>query len=201
MLELTPDNPTAYSNLGVVYMDIGDAKSYAAAEAAFRKSIELAPNYEANSNLGYLYLTQKRYNDAAQQFRQAAALNDKDWRVWANLMLSYQWLGDQASAGAARGKAKAALEQLLTVTPQDAHAHSELGLYYAQENLRDKALSQAHTAIALEPKNGEVLGNVAETFEVVGRSKTSDRLRARQHGDRVRFGRPGNSARPKRRTG
>ncbi len=123
-----------------------------AAEAAFRKSIELAPNYEAYSNLGYLYFTQKRYNEAVQQFRQAAALNDKDWRVWANLMISYQWLNDQANLGPARAKAQAAIEQLLTITPQDAHAHSILGLYYAQENLRDKALSQVHTALALEPR-------------------------------------------------
>jgi serine/threonine-protein kinase len=171
VLELTPDNPTAYSNLGVVYMDIGDAKSQQAAEAAFRKSIELAPKYEAYSNLGYLYLTQKRYDDAAKQFRQAAALNDKDWRVWANLMLSYQWLNDEANATPARAKAQAALEQLLTVTPQDAHAHSELGLFYAQENLRDKALSQIHTALALDPKNGDVLGNAAETFETLGDRK------------------------------
>ncbi|HEX3121489.1 MAG TPA: protein kinase [Candidatus Acidoferrum sp.] len=171
VLELTPDNPTAYSNLGVVYMDIGDAKSQEAAEAAFRKSIELAPNYEAHSNLGYLYLMQKRYDDAAKQFREATKLNDKDWRVWANLMLSYQWLNDQANAGPARAKAQAALEQLLTVTPTDAHAHSELGLFYAQENLRDKALSHVHTALALDPKNGDVLGNAAETFETLGDRK------------------------------
>ncbi|MBV9885886.1 MAG: tetratricopeptide repeat protein, partial [Acidobacteria bacterium] len=171
VLELTPDNPTAYSNLGVVYMDMGDPKSLESAEAAFRKSIALAPNYEAYSNLGYLFFTQKRYNDAIQQFRQAATLNDKDWRVWANLMISYQWLNDQVNAGVARGKAQTAIEQLLAVRPQDAHAHSELGLYYAQENLRDKALSQVHTALALEPKNGAVLGNVAETFETLGDRK------------------------------
>jgi eukaryotic-like serine/threonine-protein kinase len=171
VLELTPDNPTAYSNLGVVYMDINDAKSNQAAEAAFRKSIELAPNYEAYSNLGYLYYTQKRFNDAVQQFRQAVTLNDKDWRVWANLMVSYQWLNDDVNAGAARGKAQAAIEQLIAVKPQDAEAHSELGVFYAQDKLRDKALSQTHTAIALEPKNKQVLANVAETFETLGDRK------------------------------
>jgi serine/threonine protein kinase/Flp pilus assembly protein TadD len=171
VIELTPDNPTAYSNLGAVYMDVGDKKSNDAAEAAFRKSIELAPNYEAYSNLGYLYLTQKRYNDASQQFRQATTLNDKDWRVWANLMLSYQWLNDETNARPARAKAQAAIEQLIAVTPQDAHARSELGLYYAQENLRDKALTQAHAALALDPKNGQVLGNVAEMFETLGDRK------------------------------
>jgi eukaryotic-like serine/threonine-protein kinase len=171
VIELTPDNSTAYSNLGVVYMDIGDAKSFDAAESAFHKSIELAPNYEAYSNLGYLYFTQKRYKDAVEQYRRAVALNDKDWRVWANLVSSYQWLNDEANAGVARAKAQTAIEQLLVAKPQDAYAHSELGLIYAQQNLRDKALSQAHTALALEPKNGDVLGNLAETFETLGDRK------------------------------
>ena len=57
------------------------------------------------------------------------------------------------------------------MTPTDAHAHSELGLFYAQENLRDKALSHVHTALALDPKNGDVLGNAAETFETLGDRK------------------------------
>jgi Flp pilus assembly protein TadD len=171
VIELTPDNPTAYSDLGAIYMDIGDAKSYEAAGAAFRKSIELAPNYEAYSNLGYLYFLQRRYNDAVQQFQRALALNDKDWRVWANLMISYQWLNDEVRANEARSKAQAAIEQLLEVTPQDAHAHSELGRYYAQENLRDEALSQIRTALALGPKNGEVLANAAEISETLGDRK------------------------------
>ena len=59
VIELTPDNATAYSNLGAVYMDVGDAKSNEAAEAAFKKSLQLAPKYEAYSNLGYLYFTAK----------------------------------------------------------------------------------------------------------------------------------------------
>ena len=171
VIELTPDNATAYSNLGAVYMDIGDAKSYAAAEAAFKKSIQLAPKYEAYTNIGYLYFMQKRYDDAVQAYRQALALNDKDWRVWANLLIAYQWLKDEDNIRVARDKARSAIEQELLVTPQNAQAHSLLGTYYAEENLRDKALSQAHTAFALEPKDGNVLANIAEIYETIGDRK------------------------------
>jgi serine/threonine protein kinase/Flp pilus assembly protein TadD len=171
VIELTPDNTTAYGNLGIVYMDMGDAKSYEAAEAAFRKSIELAPKYETYSNLGYLYYLQKRYNDAVQQFQLALKLNDKDWRVWANLVICYQWLNDEANVATSRAKAQSTIEQILTVTPQDAVAHSLLSTYYADQNLRDKALSQVRTALALEPKDGKVLANVAETYETLGDRK------------------------------
>ena len=40
-----------------------------------------------------------------------------------------------------------------------------------RKNLRDKALTQAHAALALDPKNGQVLGNVAEIFETLGDRK------------------------------
>src|SRR5215472_10083220 len=88
VVELTPDNPEAYSDLGVVYMEQKDSRSYAAAEAAFQKSIQLAPNYQAYTNLGLLYIDQKRYAEAADATRKALELNDKDWRVWANLQLA-----------------------------------------------------------------------------------------------------------------
>jgi serine/threonine protein kinase/Flp pilus assembly protein TadD/TolB-like protein len=171
VIELTPDNATAYSDLGAVYMDVGDAKSYEAAEAAFRKSIELAPKYEAYSNMGYLYFVQKKYTDAVRTLRRALELNDKDWRVWANLLISYQWLKDEANIPATREKAQTAIEQALAVTPQNAKAHSLLGTYYAEENLKEKALSQAHTALALEPKNPDVLSDVAEMYEIIGDRK------------------------------
>ena len=54
IIELTPDNPEAYSDLGDMRM--ADSHSAAAAEAAFQKSIQLAPNYQAYSNLGRLYI-------------------------------------------------------------------------------------------------------------------------------------------------
>src|SRR5215831_1656277 len=64
IIELTPDNPEAYSDLGVQYMQLADAESSVAAEAALRKSIQLAPNYQAYANLGWLYLQQKRYDES-----------------------------------------------------------------------------------------------------------------------------------------
>ena len=59
--ELTPDNTEGYSNLGIEYMELNDPASYVAAEAALKKSIQLAPNYPAFANLGWLYMNEKRY--------------------------------------------------------------------------------------------------------------------------------------------
>ena len=90
VIELTPDNSRAYSNLGAEYIDDGDPKNFPAAEAALKQSLQITPTYDAYSNLGYLYYVQKRYGEAVQAYNDALALNDKDWRVWANLYVCYR---------------------------------------------------------------------------------------------------------------
>jgi eukaryotic-like serine/threonine-protein kinase len=167
VIEITPDNATAYSNLGAEYMELPDNKGYPAAEAAFKKSLQIVPNYAAYSNLGYLYFSVDRYAEAVPIFRQALALNDKDWRVWANLFVSYQWLKDDVNIVPVRKKTIELLEKTIAVTPQNAKAHSMLSILYASDD-REKALSQVRTALALEPKNPDVLSDIAVTYEALG---------------------------------
>jgi len=120
IIELTPDNPEAYSDLGVQYMQLADAESSVAAEDALRKSIQLAPNYQAYANLGWLYLQQKRYDESVASTRKALEFNDRDWRVWSNLQLAYTWLQDQPQLRAARARTLSLLEQYAAVNPNDA---------------------------------------------------------------------------------
>ncbi len=176
VIELTPDNPVAYSNLGAEYMSLNDSQSNAAAEAAFRKSIQLAPNYEAFANLGFLYITEKRYADGVQATRQALALNDKDWRVWANLLLAYQWLKDDENFRIVRAKTLSLLEEYAALNSQEAAVQSALSTFYAEDKLREKALAHVDSALALAPKDSSVLADVAETYEDLG-----DRKRAIQY--------------------
>ena len=176
VIELTPDNAEAYSNLGAEYIGLNDSQSHAAAEAAFKKSIQLAPTYAAYANLGWLYMTQKRYADAVQPTRQALALNDKDWRVWANLLVVYQWLKDDANMLAVRTKTLKLLEEYAAVNPQEAPVQSALSTFYAEDKLREKALAHVDTALAIAPKDPAVLADVAETYEDLG-----DRKRALQY--------------------
>jgi len=175
IIELTPDNPEAYSDLGVQYMQLSDSESALAAEAAFRKSIQLAPNYQAYANLGWLYMDQKRYDESAAATRKALDLNDKDWRVWSNLQLAYTWLNDEKQRRAARSQALSRLEQYSAVNPNEAPVQSMLSMLYAEDKLRDKALSRAKSALALSPNDPSILADIAETHLDLG-----DRRRAVQ---------------------
>jgi serine/threonine protein kinase/tetratricopeptide (TPR) repeat protein len=175
IIELTPDNPEAYSDLGVQYMQLGDADSFVAAEAALRKSIQLAPNYQAYANLGWLYLQQKRYDESAAATQKALELNDRDWRVWSNLQLAYTWLQDEPQLRAARAKTLSLLERYAAVNPNDAPAQSMLSMLYAEDKLRDRALDRAKSALVLSPNDPSILADIAETHLDLG-----DRRRALQ---------------------
>jgi eukaryotic-like serine/threonine-protein kinase len=175
VIKLTPDNTSAYNDLGVAYMELSDSKSDAAAEAAFQKSIQLAPNYQAFANLGWLYMNQKRYSESAVATRKALELNDKDWRVWANLQQAYIWLKDDEKMRSARAKTLSLLEQYASLNSPEARVQSMLSTYYAEDKLREKALACANAALRLTPKDPWVLADIAETYDRLG-----DRQRAIQ---------------------
>lgn len=98
-------------------------------------------------------------------------MNDKDFMVWANLAAAYESMGDLNKAAAAQDREQPLLEQALEKSPRDAAAHARLGLLYAHKKLREKAVSQTQTAVALAPDDADVLDNVGETYELLGDRK------------------------------
>ena len=91
--------------------------------------------------------------------------------VWANLAAAYQNLGDLNKAAAAQDREQPLLEQALQQSPRDAAAHARLALLYAEKKMREKALSQIQTALALAPEDSDVLENVGEAYELLGDRK------------------------------
>jgi serine/threonine-protein kinase len=168
VIELTPDNATAYSNLAGAYLDQGDAANHSEAEKDLQKSIELAPSYAAYANLGNLYMEEKRYQDAVAATRKALELNDRDYLVWDNLRIAYQWLGDESHGAEARKKTIALLEEYIHSHAQDGPAHSLLAKLYALDHQGSRVASHIESALALEPTDLNVLEDVAETYAALG---------------------------------
>src|SRR5262249_33509763 len=116
-IQLTPDNAQVYSNLAAAYLDAGDPKLRPLAEAALKKSIELSPSYPAYANLGILYAQEKRYSLAAEATEKALQLNNKNYLVWGNLVIAYEWLNQTDKAAAARERQFTLIEANLKVKP------------------------------------------------------------------------------------
>jgi serine/threonine-protein kinase len=161
-----------------------DAQAPANAEAAFKKSLSIAPTYRAYANLGWLYLGQHRYAEAAAETEKALALDDKDWRVWANLLLDYTWLNDEPKMAAARVKTISVLERYALLDSKEAPVQSMLSTFYGEDQQREKAISHANKALAIAPKDPDILADVSETYNFLG-----DRRRAIQYAEEsIKYG-------------
>lgn len=167
-IELSPDNAQVYSNMASAYLDGGDPKDMPAAEAALRKSIELSPSYEAYANLGYLYLQEKRYPESAAATLKALELNDKDYIVWGNLAVAYEWLKENDKAKDADRKEVALLENTAKLRSESPQIHSNLGVLYAKLNQPEKAKQHIQSALALSGEDADVLANAGEAYEIMG---------------------------------
>src|ERR1700677_3466662 len=174
-IELTPDNSALYLNLGAVYSEMGE-KHYAEAEQMLLKSIALEPSYPAYTNLGYVYIQQQKFAEAADAEEKALQLNDKDYLVWGNLAIAYEGLKNKEKASEAWDREITLLEQAVLDTPRDAQAQSNLGLLYAKKKLREKAILRIQSALALSPDDPSVLENVGQAYEILG-----DRTQALQY--------------------
>jgi serine/threonine-protein kinase len=179
-IQLTPDNASLYLNLGAVYSDKADPRYFPDAEKALRKSIELEPSYPAYANLGYLYIQQHKYAEAAETVEKALQINDRDYLVWGNLAIAYEGLNQKDKASKAWDREQALLEQASQATPRDAIVQANLGLLYAKKKVRDKALSHIQSALVLSPDDANVLEAVGEAYEDLG-----DRAQAIQYLERA----------------
>ena len=108
--------------------------------------------------------------DAALKIRaeQALQINDKDYQVWYNLLLSYQWLGQKDKAANAAERTMSLLEALVQTKPQDPEIQSALGMLYAEQKNPDKAVPHIEAALALGAKDNRVLGDAGEAYESMG---------------------------------
>ena len=98
----------------------------------------------------------------------ALQINDKDYRLWNNLAIAYEWLGRPDKARQAFSEERTRLEQIVPLSPDDAEAHANLGAMYSQLHFRDKAKMQLDAALALSPEDAGILGKAGEAYENLG---------------------------------
>ncbi len=169
VVELLPDHASAHTSLGTALLSLGQARD---AEAEFENSLVLAPDYPALANLGVMYYRQKRFAESATMSERALQLNDKDYRLWNNLAIAYEWMGQPEKAKNAFSRELARLEQIVALKSEDAEVRANLGVMYSQQRQRARALPHLQAALALSPDDPEILNKVGEAYEKLGeRSK------------------------------
>jgi len=110
------------------------------ARQSWELALELEPSRSIYNKLGTMHFFQKNYAAAAAAYEQALRINDKDYRVWANLATAYYWMkADRTKFLTARRKAAEMAERWLAVNPSDLDAKAGLAGYYGELGEDEKA--------------------------------------------------------------
>lgn len=166
VIRLAPDNFTGYSNLGGTYLLDG---RYAEAITMLQRSVALRPTGFAYSNLGTACFFQRRFAESAAAYEQAVKLGSRDWLVWGNLGDSYCFLsGKRTQADEAYRKALSLGELGLQVNAKDAALLGYMAYYHAMLNEKEKAQACEKQALAVAPRDPELLFNLALAHSRLG---------------------------------
>jgi Flp pilus assembly protein TadD/TolB-like protein len=168
-IELNPDVPILFDNLGAAYVK---TRRYPEAGEAFRRSIELKPRPAAISNMGTVLYIQGRYQDAANAFSRAVELEPLDYSLHKNLADGlFRVPGSSFQARAEYIEAARLARQALGVNAREAYAHVVIGTALAKTTSPEAGLDEIRLALALEPKNQDVLQCAAIVFAIAGKTR------------------------------
>lgn len=145
-------------------------QAYALAEQHLKKATRLSDAPQHHNNLGAVYLTMERYDDAIVEFRKAAEnlLFATPEIAWTGIGLAYFKKNDYSAAERYYIKAR-------DLNPRYAQAHFRLGeLYYSQDRPAEAADAFNRT-VQLAPR-------MADGYYWLGMTamKTQDKARARK---------------------
>jgi serine/threonine protein kinase/Flp pilus assembly protein TadD len=164
-VELVPDNPRAYNNLGLVYRGQGKLDE---AAAAFQKAIDLEQTFIHFRNLGMVLAEAGRYAEAETALGRAIEMRPSQYRAWG--LLASVYANEHADAAKVRDaylKAIALSADLLKQTPRDEYLLADVGGYYAAAGKEKESLPLLAQAAALAPDTPEVLYQVAVGYEML----------------------------------
>ncbi|HWR14054.1 MAG TPA: protein kinase [Terriglobales bacterium] len=164
-LEVVPDNAGVHTNLALALRGLGQEKE---AEAELKRALELDPTYHAYNNLAVFYFYQRRFTESVEMTEAALKLNDTDYRTWLTLAIAYEWIGEHEKAQAAYARELTLLEPFVKANSREHTAHADLGVLYARQQHRDRALAQIQSALALAPDDRQVLASAGEVYETLG---------------------------------
>jgi serine/threonine-protein kinase len=167
VVESAPRSSFGYDNLAVVYDKLG---LKAEALEALERSIELDPdgNPVAYLNLGKLYFDESRFGDAAAMFEKSIDIDPDDGLTWSNLAYSYASGADTSKTEDAARRAIELNRSDLDTSPGDAELLCRLAGLHALVGETEQGIELLEQAVAADPQNPIVIGNIAGTWEDLG---------------------------------
>jgi Flp pilus assembly protein TadD len=146
-LKTNPQCSDCYYNIGVANAQKKDLEK---AEEAYKKANEIKPSAEAYNGLVNIYTSQRKFDEAQEAGKQAAALSAATPGGAANPDALYNQGVILWNAGKI-AEAKVQFEQVIAAKPDHAEAHYQLGMALVNEGNLKGARAEFDTYIKLAP--------------------------------------------------
>ena len=162
-LDLDPRNADALNGMAYAYESTG---RIAEAEAAFKKSLALRPDYwDGYNSLGLFYNRHRRFNDAISQLELARQLTPDNAEVYYNIA------GVYLAAGIPQELAKAedALKKSIELDPTYP-ALANLGFLYLQQKRYAESAEMTRRVLQINDKNFMVWENLDWAYRWMGKN-------------------------------
>ena len=128
------------------------------AEVMYRRSAALRPDYWQGYNaLGLFLKHQKRYDEAAEQFKKVIQLTPDNFAGYSNLAANYIDAGRLAEA-------EAPLEKASQLSPSYAF-FANLGIFYTNEHKYQQAAAATEQALKLNARDWEVWESLGVIYQ------------------------------------
>jgi tetratricopeptide (TPR) repeat protein len=175
------ENASSHLLRALVLQQMGRAVE---AEAEFETSLRLEPTDQTWFDLGLFYMTQKRYADAAEVFRQSAEVSPRPHEMWMLLGQAELQMHQPNAALAAFDKAEETAPfgesgQSLGATFYSLIATGRSKAWYQLGDVA-QAVEFQEQAVQLAPDDAKLWLGLADLYEVEGR--TTKAAEARAHG-------------------
>ena len=141
-IELSPNVPETYSNLGALYIDQG---RYTEAVYQLNEAIARNPHYfVALMNRAIAYHKQGRLSESLRDFNRASKVNSTEPLLFLNRGLAYFDMGQYLSA-------LDDFSYLISLNPEDARPYLERARAFIKAGYPGEAYKDLETAVSLKP--------------------------------------------------
>lgn len=164
LLQWTPDNPTALTTLGAVYLGLG---RHIDAETVSRRSCALRPNRTCYVNLGLALQRQRRPEEALAEYERALTLGLPSEAHYLNVADAYAYLGRRAEATGYFRRAITRAEERLRDNVQNSGLRAILAYSLAQTG-DSRATFEIDQALRHSPSDRTVRRYAVLTYETLG---------------------------------
>jgi tetratricopeptide (TPR) repeat protein len=167
VLDLTPDNAHARTNLGSALFELRRLEE---SEQAYRAAIDIAPTAQALDGLGLVCFYRGSYEESERWFRRAVDLAPAHSRFWGNLADAQRFLaGRRETSNDSFDRAIGLVRCDLEANPTHVRAWAQLAVYLAKRELHAEALAALRRAGDLGTESSTAQVCAVVVHELAGR--------------------------------